>query len=124
MIQGQLGSLTSSTPSGPSWESKMVPRELDRMEEGRKPEELQPMYMEGRSVQAGGFGNFWSQHRWLLLAGALLLLGLLFLFGPSLGAARDKGASGRSPDNLPPEASGAPMLTADGVGPCCNLGAY
>ncbi|CAE7633653.1 KLHL8 [Symbiodinium sp. CCMP2592] len=80
MIQGQLGSLTSSTPSAPSWEAKRD--EVDRMEEGKKPEELMPMYMEGRDVQAGGFGSLWSRYRVPVLVGTVLLLGLFLLVGP------------------------------------------
>mmetsp|Transcript_6329 Transcript_6329/g.15086 ORF Transcript_6329/g.15086 Transcript_6329/m.15086 type:complete len:353 (-) Transcript_6329:153-1211(-) len=80
MIQGQLGSLTSSTPSAPSWEAKRD--EVDRMEEGKKPEELMPMYMEGRNVQAGGFGSLWSRYRVPVLVGTVLLLGLFLLVGP------------------------------------------
>ena len=63
------------------------------MEEGKKPEELVPMYVEGRSVQASSFGSIWSRHRGPVLVGALLLLSLVVLLGSSLGRSTEEGGS-------------------------------
>ncbi|CAE7365682.1 KLHL8 [Symbiodinium natans] len=116
MIQGQLGSLTHSTPSAPSWEAK---HEVDRMEEGKKPEELVPMYVEGRSVQASSFGSIWSRHRGPVLVGALLLLSLVVLLGSSLGRSTEEGGSSSAAMKTMdmPASHGTHLEPADGSTP-------
>ena len=81
------------------------------MEEGKKPEELMPMYMEGRAVQAGGLGSLWSHYRVPVLVGTLVLLGLFLLLGPIGGmqTGSEEGASSAVKTVDMPEASRAPQ---------------
>ena len=46
MIHSQLGSLQSSAPTAPSWREE---KKLDCLEEGKKDDELAPIYVEGRT---------------------------------------------------------------------------
>ena len=81
------------------------------MEEGKKPEELMPMYMEGRAVQAGGLSTLWSHYRIPVLVGTLVLLGLFLLLGPIGGmqTGSEEGASSAVKTVDMPEASRAPQ---------------
>ena len=45
MIHSQLGSLQSSAPTAPSWREE---KKLEGLEEGKKDDELAPIYVEGR----------------------------------------------------------------------------
>ena len=99
------------------------------MEEGKKPEELMPMYMEGRSVQAGGFGSLWSRYRVPVLVGTVLLLGLFLLVGPIGGmqTSSEEGAGSAVKTVDMPEASRAPqseLLKLLGLYHTCHEGSF
>jgi len=95
MIHSQLGGLTSSAPVGPSWEAKT--EVADRLEEakGKPEEELMPMYMEGRSVQAGGFNMAWLSNRWV--AAGLAVVMLVAVMGLSMAGSQTP-AGAEEPD--------------------------